>query len=42
MCTSTTGCWCSLDIDPVLRGRQLILTMWEMDLERREKKLAEE
>jgi hypothetical protein len=29
---STTSCQHSLDFDRVLRGRQFILTVWEMDL----------
>jgi hypothetical protein len=42
MCASIASCRHSLDFDRVLRGRQLILTVQEKDLERREEKLAEE
>jgi hypothetical protein len=42
MRATTASSWHSLDFDRVLRGCQFILTVWGMDLERREEKLAEE
>jgi hypothetical protein len=39
---STTSCQHSLDFDRVLRGRQFILTVWEMDLKQWENRLVEE
>jgi hypothetical protein len=42
MRASTTSCRHSLDFDRVLRGRQFILSVRRMDLERWEEKLAKE
>jgi hypothetical protein len=39
---STTSHQCSLDFDRVLCGCQFTLLVWEIDLERRKEKLAEE